>query len=216
MVASSCLASRYGGSNYMGIVDGSRAGKSPNVPLVHATNAAFFSMFCPASSWIHGVAPHHHRRIKDISGAYAKKTPGKTIDTISPHWRAMPAASLVQCTTPAPTLPLTPGPLQTPAPTLATPAPSSTLGPTPFPSASGDPTTIPTPAPTALSTMPEIVEARMAAAVAGVDLVFETGRGGSGSCCVRVGAYCFVCKGSGTELSSSLIKQCDSCSTSGL
>lgn len=215
MVASSCSTSRYGGSNYEGSFDVSRAGTCPNVPLLHATNVAFLSMLCPTSSWTYGVAPHHHRRVIK-SGAYSKKAPGKTIDNPFPNSRAMPAESLVQCTTPAPTLSLTPGPLQTPAPTLATPVPSSTLGPTPFPSASGDTTTIPTPAPTALSTMPELVEARMAAAVAGVDLVFEAGSGGSGSCCVRVGACCFVRKDSRTELNNSLIKQCDSCSTSSL
>lgn len=58
-----------------------------------------------------------------------------------------------------------------------TPGPS--LEPTPGPSPA--PSAVLTPAPTTLSMVPELVEARLAAAVHGVDLIFEPGWGSSGS-----------------------------------
>ena len=61
------------------------------------------------------------------------------------------------------------------------------------PAPTQSPTLVPTPGPTMLSTVPELVEARLAAAAQGVDLVFEPGRGSSGDMCptplCRVGFF---------------------------
>lgn len=58
---------------------------------------------------------------------------------------------------------------------LPSPTPSPAVSPSPAPSA------LSTPAPTAPSTVPELVEARLAAAVNGVDVTFEPGPGSSGT-----------------------------------
>ncbi|CAN0003126.1 unnamed protein product [Pylaiella littoralis] len=87
--------------------------------------------------------------------------------------------------TPSPSQPPTPAP--TPAPTIS-PSPAPTQPPTPGPSTAQTlsptpaPSAIPTPAPTMLSQVPELVEVRLAAAVHGIDLIFEPGRGSSGIC----------------------------------
>lgn len=77
-----------------------------------------------------------------------------------------------QCTT-------TPAP--TPSPSLA-PTPAPTLAPTPQPTRGPllPPTPSPTASPTKASTMVVLLEARLAAAVEGVDLVFELRSGSSG------------------------------------
>ncbi|CAM9773342.1 unnamed protein product [Scytosiphon promiscuus] len=83
---------------------------------------------------------------------------------------------------PGPTLPPTPAP--TPGPTPApsqVPSPAPSTVPTPAPTEA--PTLPPTPAPTTPFMVPQLVEARLAAAVHGVDIVFEPGPGSTGLWC---------------------------------
>lgn len=68
-------------------------------------------------------------------------------------------------------------------PRVATSVPESrvpTVSPSPAPSSVPE-TRVPAASPTILSTVPELVEARLAATVSGIDLVFEPGRGSAGT-----------------------------------
>ncbi|CAM9207243.1 unnamed protein product, partial [Ectocarpus fasciculatus] len=73
-----------------------------------------------------------------------------------------------------------PSPAPSPSPSPApSPSPSPAPSPAPSPSPSVTPTSPPLQAPTVLSTAPELVEAKLAAAAHGVDLLFEPALGSS-------------------------------------
>lgn len=119
--------------------------------------------------------PNHVTRTRTHLSAVAvsQTSPGSPAPTLLPTQASSPS--------PTPTPSSSPVPARSPSPTSQpTTSPSPVPSPAPTQSPSPAPSGVTTPAPTILPTVPELVEARLAAAVHGIDLIFEPGQGSSG------------------------------------